>query len=253
MLHRLRRHPIPIEADLESCLVLTYACEAAPLRPLLPPGLALDEVRGRAFLAVAMVQTRNLRPAGFPACTGRDFFLSGYRLFCKRRGRDGRTRRGLYIPRSDADRRLMVWGGNLLTHYRYRLARARLSSHDGRLTVRVASADGAGDVDVTAELSAPAALPEGSPFADWREARRFAGPLPLTFDHEPQSRLLVIVRGERDGWRPRPVSAAVRRCSFLERPPIDAAGATLASAFYLEGVDYRWGRGRVERLEEVEP
>jgi len=64
-----------------------------------------------------------------PACAdsrtawaGRDYALTGYRIFVRHRDRTGRTRRGLHILRSDTDRRSMKLGGNLLTHYRYRLA-----------------------------------------------------------------------------------------------------------------------------------
>src|SRR4029078_5867292 len=62
-LFRLRRHPVPARARLEHCLVLCYARPARALAPLLPPGLTLDTYGGHGFVAVAMVETRDLRPA----------------------------------------------------------------------------------------------------------------------------------------------------------------------------------------------
>lgn len=79
MLHVLRRHPIPMRARFDHCLVVTWAFPEAVLRPLLPPGLELDTLRGNGFVAAAMVQTRGMRPVWAPAALGRDFFLAGYR------------------------------------------------------------------------------------------------------------------------------------------------------------------------------
>lgn len=260
MLYQLRRHPIPIEAEFDHCLVLTYAFPADALRPLLAPGLAVETLRGLGFLAVAMVQTRRLRPAGFPRLLGRDFFLCGYRVFCRHRDGQGRTRRGLRILRSDADRLAMVWGGNALTRYNYRRAAAELSLEDGRLRVRVSSLDGGGDIDVTADLAsapelppeAPPGLPPGSPFVHEAEARRFAGPLPYTFDYEPETGSIIVIKGLREAWRPRPVRVDVRRCSFLDQPPLCDARPLLASAFHVAGVHYRWQRGVREPLVEAQ-
>src|SRR4051794_17974651 len=81
MMHLLKRHPFPVEARFEHCLVLAYAFPAPALEGLLPPGLALDTHRGLGFVAAAFVQTRALRPVFLPRCCGRDFFLAGYRVF----------------------------------------------------------------------------------------------------------------------------------------------------------------------------
>ena len=90
MMHLLKRHPIPIVAWFEDSLVLTYALPRERLRPLLPPGLELDGLGDFGFLAVALVQTRGLRPAGFPAICGQDFSLVVIEfLHASRRGRGG--------------------------------------------------------------------------------------------------------------------------------------------------------------------
>jgi uncharacterized membrane protein YphA (DoxX/SURF4 family) len=132
----LRRHPIAIEAHFRDCLALTYAVPAAVLRPLLPPGLELETLRGYGFLAVALVQTESLRPAGFPKRCGQDFFLSGYRVFVRFRTPEGKSIRGLRILRSDANRWRMVMGGNLLTHYNYHQCSGGIDSSQDRIRVQ---------------------------------------------------------------------------------------------------------------------
>jgi hypothetical protein len=248
MLHRFKRHPFPVVARFDRVLALSYALPAPVLEPLLPPGLTLDTYGEHGFLTIALVQTRGLRPAGLPAGLGQDFFLSGYRVFARFRDGSGHTRRGLRILRSDTDRRLMAWAGNFLTHYNYKLARVNLAETAGRLELTV-DTGGEADLDLVADLGRePAAPPPGSPFPDFATARRFAGPLPWTFDYEPETHSIVMIEGVRRAWEPRPVAVEVRRATFLERPPFAAARPVLANAFTLRGVDYRWERGVREPL-----
>src|SRR5262249_18530600 len=145
---RLRRHPLPIRATLRDCLTLTYAVPARILRPLLPPGLALETVGDEGFVAVALVQTERLRPDGMPSALGGNFFLAGYRVFARFRTEDGRTLRGLRILRSDTDRTLMALGGNLLTHYNYHRCRASVVTAGDAARFTIHTADHAGDLDV---------------------------------------------------------------------------------------------------------
>jgi hypothetical protein len=240
-LSRFRRHPFDVEAHFDFSLVLAYALPAPALEPLLAPGLELDRVGDLGILAVALVQTRNLRPAGWPHAMGVDFFLSGYRVFARLRDRP--SIRGLRILRSDADSRLMTWAGNLFTRYGYELCRANASRHDRMLSVSV---EGPASLRLEADLQPANAPPAGSPFRNLDEARRFAGPLPNTFGWEPESRSLVIVGSTRVNWEPVPVTVDVKHLSFLDR--FSAFNPRLANAFYVEHVDYRWKRGVLEAV-----
>lgn len=246
---RLQRHPLPVTAFFRHSLVLTYALPREVLQPLLPPGLVLDSLGDHAFLAVAMVQTEALRPAGLPRVLRQDFFLCGYRVFVRFRTASGRALRGLRILRSDTDRRLMMVFGNLLTHYQYRLAKVSVQASDRRLEIEAATPDGSGDLHVIAHLAHPTAeLPAHSPFRDWHQARLFAGPLPFTFDYEPATHSIVVIEGVRQHWRPAPVAVEVLQNTFLERDPFRAAKPILASAFHVENIAYSWKRGVVQPL-----
>jgi len=143
---------------------------APALEPLLPPGLTVDTLdnRGRTgFLAVALVQTRRLRPAGWPSSLGSDFFLSGYRIFTRFTTPEGHSLRGLRILRSDTDRVTMAIAGNLLTHYNYRIAQVDFQSMNGELSVKVATPGGEADLSVRANLDDHEPwLPANSCFAD---------------------------------------------------------------------------------------
>ena len=237
MLYRLQRHPFPVEATFRHSLVLTYALPAARLQPYLPAGLRLDEWNGFAFLAIALVATEGLRPSFLPAYRGADFFLAGYRIFT----RFGESLRGLRILRSYADRRLMIWGGNMLTHYDYHRCETKLEATSTKLNIVVTAPQA--DLSVTAYLDRPE-LPASSPFPDLATARRFAGPMPYTFDYERQTHSLVQIRGVRAHWDPQPVAVEVHSAQFLDAYP----EARLANAFYVHDIDYRWEKGVVVAL-----
>lgn len=249
MLHLLKRHRVPIKAHLTASLVLAYAVPEHVLRPLLTPGLELDTYKGFGFLAIAMVETRDLRPACIPAALGMSFFLAGYRVFTRYRTQAGRSLRGLRILRSDTDRRSMRVFGNLLTHYGYELSRCRVRRTESSYAVEIRSPQGDADLELEADIRTQTeSPPPGSPFPDLREARKFAGPLPFTFDYERQTNSIIRVEGVRREWNPRPVSVKVQRNTFLDRDPFRSSGATLANAFYLENVPYSWKTGVREAL-----
>jgi Uncharacterized conserved protein (COG2071) len=247
--YQFKRHPLAISAYFRHCLVLTYAFPQEVLKPLLTPGLTLDTYQELGFLAVAMVQTEALRPAFLPPMFGQDFFLAGYRVFARYQNAAGRSLRGLRILRSDTDRSVMAAGGNLLTHYGYHRARVQCVQHGETLRVRIRTPRTEADLEVTADLaSKPAPLPENSPFASPQDARKYAGPLPFTFDYEPETHSMIIVQGVREQWDPQPIRVEVRQNTFLHGPLFQNAKPTLANAFHLAGVPYRWQSGIREAL-----
>jgi len=239
---------MPIKARFDASLVLAYALPANVLQPFLAPGLVLDTYKDLGFLAVALVHTRELRPAFIPRGLGISFFLSGYRIFTRFRTSTGQNLRGLRILRSDTNRWPMRFFGNLLTHYNYELSTWNVERTEDRYSIQIRTPDHKADLYVEADLKTQASLPAGSPFEDFRDARRFAGPLPFTFDYERQTHSIIRVEGVREQWNPRPVSVTVHRNGFLEQDPFRDAGAVLANAFFLENVPYAWRRGIRERL-----
>lgn len=238
----LKAHPFAVEAYFDRSLVLTYAFPKAALQSLIPECLQLDTHNDQwAFLAIAMVQTRKLRPKGFPAFLGNDFFLIGYRVFVRYIDNRGKRLRGLYILKSETDSARMAFLGNILTRYAY--TTTDISQHASEGSYSLISKKSGIRVEVDWSHPDPS-LPEASPFQDWKEARRFAGPLPYTFSYDGQTRKVWIVEGQRQFWEPRPVRVLQHKAAFLNKPPFYPA--QLASAFIVEGIPYHWKKARVE-------
>ncbi len=247
MLHLLKRHPIATRAHFDFTLALTFALPEATLSKRLYPGLTIDAWNGLGFVCIAMVQTRQMRPAFMPQWLSGSFMLTGYRIFVRYKTQEGKVLRGLQVLRSDTDRAAMVMLGNIFTHYRYEHATIGVHREQGTLRVHATTPRQDADLDVVVDAAAPDdILPAGSPFPDARTARRFAGPMPYTFSYEPETGSIVRIEGRRRGWKPRMVAARVEHSSFFARQGLPEP--MLASAFMVEDVPYHWSRGVLERV-----
>jgi len=248
MLGFLKDHPFAVEAFFESSLVLTFAIPKDEAERLIPECLEADTFEDKwAFVAVAMVQTKDLRPKGFPKIFGSDFFLIGYRVFVRFTDRTGKRSRGLYILGSATDKKRMEFFGNIFTHYNYTTTDIDRREYDGMTEIssessrfKIAFENSAGD---------HVRLPDGSPFADWKQARRFAGPLPFTFTYDESEKTVLVIEGVRQDWKPLPVKVIDHHFSFVD--DLGLSEVRLANAFIVREVPYWWKKGRKERWVEV--
>jgi hypothetical protein len=242
MLAFLKNHPFPVAAFFESSLILTYALPVAALRALVPPQLELDVFREQwAFVAIAIVKTKHLRPKGFPVFMGNDFVLTGYRVFVRYTTSEGKRLRGLYILQSATDRRKMEFLGNIFTQYHYTTTDISITNEKEILTVNSIGSGINIRVDTT---PADVALPGESPFSSWQEARRFAGPLPFTFSCHESSGKILIIEGVREHWIPAPVTVLHSEIGYLNAPAFREA--RLANAFLIRQIPYYWKKGRID-------
>ena len=242
MLTFLKNHPFAVEAFFESSLVLTFAVPKQELESCIPECLQLDLLNSQwAFIAIAMVQTKDLRPKGFPNFLGNDFFLIGYRVFVRYTNNAGKSLRGLYILKSETDKKKMEFFGNIFTHYHYTTTDVS-QIYNGRFK-EISSLRSKFKL-VIDEAAEDIHLPNESPFADWKEARRFAGPLPFTFTYNPATRKVLIIEGVRQNWTPAPVKIINYEFDFLNSLPIGRP--ILANAFIIKNIPYYWKKGKIE-------
>ena len=242
MLSFLKDHPFAVEAFFESSLVITFAVLKEELQSLIPECLELDTYNDKyAFIAVAMVQTKDLRPKGFPKFIGNDFFLIGYRIFVRYTNNRGKRLRGLYILKSETDKRKMEFMGNIFTHYNY--ATTDISQTENTNTREITSIKSGFKITLE-KTEGEISLPKNSPFKDWAEARRFAGPLPFTFTYNAQKKEILIIEGVRQNWTPKPVSVLDYDFSFLKSFKFESS--LLANAFIINDIPYYWKKGKKE-------
>jgi hypothetical protein len=188
-----------------------------------------------------MVKTKKLRPKGFPSFMGHDFLLTGYRIFVRYTTSEGKSLRGLYILRSDTDKKKMAFLGNVFTHYNYSTTDIDFSNSRSIITVQSDKSD----LDIKVNLeNEDAVLPPSSPFHNWKEARRFAGPLPFTFTYNTATKKVLIIEGVRENWIPRPVEVMHSNVGFIKQ--FGLKEIVLANAFLLQNIPYYWKKGKID-------
>lgn len=238
----LKNHPFAVEAHFEKSIVLTYAIPKEQLENLIPSCLRLDTFNDKwAFVAVALVQTNELRPKGFPKFLGNDFILIGYRIFVRYTNSAGKNLRGLYILKSETNKLKMERLGNLFTHYNYSTTDIHLDSNS---YITSASSKQSNFNLVVKESTDEIALPTDSPFSNWKEARRFAGPLPFTFSCNDKTKEVTIIEGVRENWTPQVLQVLTHDFAFIKALPVQHA--VLANAFIIKDIPYYWKKGKTE-------
>lgn len=243
----LKNHPFAVEAFFESSLVLTFAIRKEEIQNLIPECLELDTFNQWAFIAVAMVQTRGLRPQGFSKIFGNDFFLIGYRVFVRFTNTAGKNLRGLYILKSETNKKKMEFFGNIFTHYNYTTTDINQINSNGTTEINSYKS---GFRVVIENSYEDISLPKDSPFADWNEARRFAGPLPFTFTYNSADKKILIIEGVRENWKPAPVNVRDYNFSFLDKMKLNEI--KFANAFIIKNIPYYWKKGKLELWKKKE-
>jgi hypothetical protein len=240
----LQCNPFAVEAWFDFSITLTFAVPQTELAARLPSCLETETFDDRwAFLAVAVVQTKALRPKGFPSFLGQDFVLAGYRHFVAYRTCEGRRLRGLQIIRSETDCFRMSFLGNLLTPYRYVHTPVKIERQQDRYHV----SDAASGLEISASpADEHTPLPIGTPFNSWKDARRFCGPMPFTFSYDAPRRRMLIIEGVREQWKPAPVTVHDHRIPYLTQ--LGFSETRLACAFMVRDISYHWKKGRYEQL-----
>lgn len=242
MLDNFKKHPFSVESFFESSVVLTFAAPKDELEHLIPKELSLDLFNNKwGFIAAALVETKNLRPKGFPKVLGNDFFLIGFRVFVKYKSNNGKRLRGLYILKSETNKKKMEFFGNMFTNYNYSTTDIQDSFQKNRR--RIQSAKSNFNIEINTSIN-DALLPVDSPFKDFKEARRFAGPLPFTFTVKKNE--IIIIEGVRKNWKPIPLE--IESCHFQFLDDLKIKNLRLANAFEISQIPYYWKKGRIEIL-----
>lgn len=252
----LGKNPLTMVGTLDRCWLFTYQTPLDEARPLVPPALELVTREGCAFWNVVVCHLRAMRPKGFPAFLGASYWHVAYRLYVSLHPAEGRPIEGLYFARSDADSRLMVLAGNLLTDFRFHPAAVRITEdpaprpldinrsaapavcQTSLLRIAIDSPDA--PAQMTLDRIQSPELPPHSAFSSLEEAAAFLKykPFGISLTRRGQANVVAIRRDEA-AWRSRLVQVVSADWRFFEgntvRPEI---------CYEVAPIDYQWNRGR---------
>ncbi|MDO6490508.1 MULTISPECIES: DUF2071 domain-containing protein [unclassified Cellulophaga] len=242
MVASLKNHPFAVEAFFTNSTVLTFAIPKEELAHKIPKHLQLDTFKDKwAFVAVAMVQTKDLRPKGLPKFMGNNFFLIGYRIFVTYTNKAGKRLRGLYILKSETNKKKMQFMGNIFTHYNYTTTDITIKKE--QKNTQITSLKSNFKINYSNNLN-DINLPKNSPFSTYKEARRFAGPLPFTFTYNKEKNSILVIEGVRQNWKPSPIH--INECHFNFLKEAGFKNPILANAFVITNIPYYWKKGKLE-------
>ena len=131
--------------------------------------------------------------------------------------RAGQSLRGLKILRSDVNSHLVEAVGNAMTHYNFHYSKIKWKRDQNSIALVSKPGDKLTTLDVKAHLDSLGDdyLPDSSPFTSVREALKFAGPMPFTFDYEKETDSIIRVEGVRQNWHPRTLAVDVGPVGFF--------------------------------------
>ena len=128
--------------------------------------------------------------------------------------------------------------GNLFTHYRYTTTDIAYKNEVSGISIQSKSSE----LNIKVRLNDNVGLPQFSPFCNWKEARRFAGPLPFTFTYDERTKEVLLIEGVRNHWIPRPLEVLEHTVGFIDQ--LNFNTSVLANAFIIQNIPYYWKKGR---------
>jgi len=237
-------HPLAMRALFRRCYLVNFAVQPQAMRERLPPHLEPDIHAGRAWLSIVAAEMAGMRPAFLPAALGFDFTQVVYRAVV----RCG-AERGVAFLRSDADDRLMVAAGNVLTFFRFHHAAIAWDASPSRVGLALAPSSGApARIDATFDRNVHGdEMPATSRFPDLATASPFLSELYTAFGAMRADGRVETVRIARTPWHSRVVGATGRFEAMHSGAVFGEGEAELDSAFEVENLQYRWNRLSLER------
>lgn len=121
----LRQIPITYAGELHEVKLINFSVDMAEVTPHLPGGIKARDFGGRAIISMVNVKLKKMRPAGLPVNLSFGYQHVAFRLLIEDGHLNGGENKGIFFLRSFSDKPLLVWSGNLMTHYR--LSNAQIS------------------------------------------------------------------------------------------------------------------------------
>ena len=233
----MRPLPFPVKAWFDFFVVLFFSIDKDNTLKLIPTPLALDTHNDKALFAVAIVNTKQFRPAFLPKWMGMDFNLVGYRFLTTWQTPEGKQIRGLKIIKSQTNQKFMKILGDKLTQYQFNYNPIQVKTEDSLVTI-----EGNG-INIKLKIHEEPSLtplPQNSIFENWTYARKFAGPLLYTFEVNEFKKQLTITEGTRKNWTPKPIEVISFDLDFLKEEKIKNLNPILSAAFMVRNIPYSW-------------
>lgn len=125
----LKQIPITYKGELHDVKLINFSVDIEEVFPLVPDGIKVRELDGKAIISMVNVKLKSMRPAGLPKGLSFDYQHVAFRLLVEDSSLNGGENKGIFFLKSFSDKPMVVWSGNLMTNYR--LSNAQISEAEG--------------------------------------------------------------------------------------------------------------------------
>lgn len=234
MSHRTAMVLPAIQGVIRRRVLANYRVDPDAVGNLVPEPFELRLVDGSAIAGLCLIRLEQLRPRWLNAGAGLSSESVAYRVAVS--GPDGT---GVFIPRRDTASRAQALSGGRLFPARFGRSRFRVVDDGSRLSIVVASADGAGDVELAARPAS--ALPGTSAFDSVAEASRFLERDAIGWSCSSQPGRFDGVELRLQRWEVAPLAVETMESSFYDDPRRFPPGSiAFDSALVMRDIPHEW-------------
>ncbi len=235
---------------LETCLLFALSSPLEEVQQVqIPAPIKLISYNGRAFWNIVVCRIRGMRPIGVPEGLGVTYRHVAYRLYVSADTVDGPLS-GLFFVHSQADNRLISWGGNVASDFRFHVANISVHADEKSVTAEGRSYSSRLDDAFALRGSCQVGPPElqSSLFGNAEESLHYLKyqPLGLAVGREGELRIAEVVRDEA-AWQERHFAVEHMKWNLLKS--LGQHNVRLELALCVDPIAYRWRIGRSTNLQ----
>lgn len=141
-----------IHGTIKRRILINYRVDPAVVQRLLPPPFHPKLHRGFAIAGICLIRLEGIRPHRFPRLVGLSSENAAHRIAVQWDDGTGQHE-GVYIPRRDTGSLMNHLAGGRLFPGEHRRAAFDVVDDDGRITLKMRSADGQADIDLVASTA----------------------------------------------------------------------------------------------------
>jgi len=113
----LKKIPIKYSGELHDVKLINFSVDKEEVLPMVPKGIKVRDFQGKAVISMVNVKLKKMRPSWWPVQLSFNYQHVAFRLLIDDSGLNSGQSKGIYFIKSFADKPIVSWAGNLLSHY----------------------------------------------------------------------------------------------------------------------------------------
>jgi hypothetical protein len=125
----LKKIPITYLGELHDIVLLNFSVDKEEVLPLVPEGIKVRDIHGRALISMVHVSLKRMRPAFMPSFVNFNYRHIAFRLLVDDSRYNNGACKGIYFLKSFTNKKSIVVGGEMMTDYKLEMAHIETTSN----------------------------------------------------------------------------------------------------------------------------